>query len=114
MTSTFEKETDLNLTNDNPIFWLKRGVNSFGTHPRNDIKLPTEAGSAYAGIFFLRSDKVVVRTNPLAKIRSNSNLLDNVVVFSNAKELTLEVGKLLINFIKLEGKVGLVISKIGY
>jgi len=88
-------------------YWLKKGVNSFGTHARNDIRLPKEAGAQYAGIFFLKNDTVILRANPLALIKGNGRALDNTVVFSTSKNLPLVVGMLYLRFINAEGKIGI-------
>lgn len=45
------------------LFWLKDGVNSFGTAPANDIVLPPGA-PARAGVFELRQGRVTVRLQP--------------------------------------------------
>ncbi len=45
------------------LFWLKDGVNSFGSAPANDIVLPAGVPGR-AGVFELRQGKVTVRLQP--------------------------------------------------
>jgi uncharacterized protein len=45
------------------LFWLKEGVNSFGSGPANDIVLPVGVPGR-AGVFELRQGKVTVRLQP--------------------------------------------------
>jgi uncharacterized protein (DUF1684 family) len=42
------------------LFWLEEGEHTFGTDPKNEIRLPEESAPAFAGTFILHDDVVKV------------------------------------------------------
>ena len=46
------------------LFWLHEGENKFGSDPTNDVVLPEGAAPAEAGVFELRTGKIIARLNP--------------------------------------------------
>jgi uncharacterized protein (DUF1684 family) len=55
------------------LFWLKEGVNTFGTSEENSIKLPKDSAPLFAGSFLLDKGIVTVSSEHGTELRINGN-----------------------------------------
>jgi uncharacterized protein (DUF1684 family) len=53
------------------LFWLKEGVNTFGTSPSNDIVFPKGKAPDKIGMFILKDSTVTVEINPGAEVMND-------------------------------------------
>ena len=90
------------------LFWLKEGINSFGSAKNNDVVFPEGKIADKAGFFILRDSTVTMQVLPDVKIISNGEPVTSLAIFksdtSKAKEL--EAGSLRWFVIKRDDKIG--------
>ena len=55
------------------LFWLKEGVNTFGTSEENSIKLPKDSAPLFAGHFILDEGTVTVNSEHGTELRINGH-----------------------------------------
>jgi len=76
-----------NLKSDNGwlnlagLFWLKEGVNTFGSEESNDLVFPKDKIAAKAGVFVLQNGVVNMTAAPDVQILSNEKPMKTGVVF---------------------------------
>lgn len=95
---------------EHTIFWLKEGPNTFGSSDRNNFIFP-EYVSGYAGIFFLKGNKVNIRTAESANITHNGASIDGCVIYEAGKSLLLEAPNLQFRVVNYEGKLGIEVKE---
>ena len=90
------------------LFWLKEGVNTFGSDEVNDIIFPEGKISAKAGIFLLRNGLVEMTVQPGVDIRKDSVEIKTGVIFDSltASQPKLTYGSLQWFIIKRDDQYG--------
>ena len=66
------------------LFWLKEGINDFGTGPANDIVLPTGSALEHVGSFELNQGKVTLHVADGANVTINDKPVREIEVQSDA------------------------------
>lgn len=91
------------------LYWLRPGINSFGSDPKNDIVFPADKLAANAGYFFLKDSTVTITVNKNVSILSKGRPVTSQVIFhpDSAKPVILEAGSLRWNIIKRGSKYGI-------
>jgi uncharacterized protein (DUF1684 family) len=70
------------------LYWLKKGDNTFGAHPSNDIVFPKGQAPEYMGKFIVRDKTVSVRINSGIDVFSGDTLVRNLDLKSDLEEKT--------------------------
>jgi len=104
---TVDKISDVS---SNLSFLLKEGPNTFGSNPRNDLIFPSSV-AGFAGIFFLKNNRVTIRTSEMANITYNNEPIDNAVIYENGNGLKLKIGELRFQVIFQSDRLGISIEK---
>jgi len=91
------------------LFWLKEGLNTFGSAESNDLVFPTDKIAANAGFFKVKNGVVQMNVRADVKVLSNGNEIQNGIIFhpDSVNSLTLTHGDLQWFVIKREDQVGL-------
>lgn len=91
------------------LFWLKDGINSFGSDPDNDIVFPEKKIASKAGYFLLKDSVVSISVLPNVKIFSMGKPVTKMVIFSpdSSSVPTLEIDSLSWFVIKRLDKFGI-------
>lgn len=91
------------------LFWLKEGVNTFGSDESNDIVFPKSKIPAKAGIFHLHNGMVTMTTLPEIEIRANDKPIKTGVVFhsDSTRHPKLTYGSLQWFIIKRDNQFGI-------
>jgi uncharacterized protein (DUF1684 family) len=71
------------------LFWLKEGLNTMGSHPKNDIVFPQGKITDHAGFFLLKSDSVFFESLPDAHILHKDKPFQKGVIFTHDSLITL-------------------------
>jgi uncharacterized protein (DUF1684 family) len=91
------------------LFWLKEGINTFGSDKSNDLVFPDGKIAAKAGFFLVKNG--VVQMNVLAdvKVMRDSLIVKQEIIFhpDSAKNATLTHGSLQWFVIKRDDQVGI-------
>jgi hypothetical protein len=95
---------------DKSFYLLKEGPNTFGSNLRNNFVFP-KCFAGYAGIFFLKNNKVSIRVAEVANITFNNQPIDDVVIFDGAKSLTLEGNGYYFQIVNRQGTLGVELTK---
>ena len=95
---------------DKSFYLLKEGPNTFGSNLRNNLIFP-ECFVNYAGIFFLKNNKVNIRVAEVANITHNNQPIDDVVIFEDTKSLTLEGNGYYFQIVNKQGALGVELTK---
>jgi uncharacterized protein (DUF1684 family) len=91
------------------LFWLKEGINSFGSGKDNDIVFPENKIAEKAGFMIMKDSTVAILVLPDVKtITSNKSVIRNGVIFhpDSSKAKTLKSGSLEWFVIKRGDKIG--------
>lgn len=90
------------------LFWLKNGINSFGTSPESDIVFPEKLGAANAGFFLLENGSVKQSILPGVLITSKGRPVQEVLAFNpdSTQQPILESGSLRWFVIRRDTKYG--------
>lgn len=74
------------------LFWLKEGINSFGSSTENDIVFPENTLKPKAGFFVLKDSTVTMQLLPNVEVKSNGKIAGSMTIFHpdslNAKVLS--------------------------
>jgi len=91
------------------LFWLKPGVNSFGSDQANVIVMPQGTSPAHAGSFELQGENVTVKFLPgvQAKIDGKSASSGQLQADVTGKPSVIELGGLRMHVIKRGGRIGI-------
>lgn len=89
------------------LFWLKEGINSFGSSDDNDIQFPTGKIPARAGFFLVNQGTVTI--TPIVNITQNGKSMGKGVIYSpdSTANPTLEYGSLRWFVIQRDKSVGI-------
>lgn len=90
------------------LFWLKEGINSFGSAAGNDLIFPENKIPERAGFFILQNDVVTIKGNPGVKFRINHREMDNGLAYHpDSSRILMEYGPLRWFVIRREDKTGI-------
>lgn len=91
------------------LFWLKPGVNSFGSDPGNQIVLANSGVPARAGSFDFNGQVVTVKISPGVQASINGKSTTGAEMQSDATEhpTVLEIGNLRMRVIKRGDRIGI-------
>lgn len=91
------------------LYWLKEGINSFGTDPSNDLVFPSGSINAKAGFFILRDTVVSMELSPETKVTSESKPFSSTIIFhpDSTKVPILENEGLQWFVVKRQDKIGI-------
>ena len=90
------------------LFWLKEGDNKFGSDPANEIILPKEKVSRFAGVFVLKDGVVKLEAPANSNITASDKPVTSLELKSDAddKPTVLHLGSLSLQIIKRGDKLG--------
>lgn len=90
------------------LFWLKNGINSFGTSPENDIVFPEKLGATKAGFFLLENETVKQSVLPGVPVTSKGQPVQEVLAFhpDSTRQPIMESGPLRWFVIRRDTKYG--------
>lgn len=90
------------------LFWLKEGINSFGSGDNNDIIFPKGKIPERAGFFLVNQGTVSISVTPKVAITQSGKTITNAVIFSpdSIANPTLEYGSLKWFIIQRDKAVG--------
>src|SRR5712692_1866809 len=90
------------------LFWLKEGENKFGSDPANEIVLPKEKVSRFAGVFVLKNGVVKLEAPANSNITASDKPVASLELKSDAddKPTVLRLGSLSLQIIKRGDKLG--------
>ncbi|MBL7857125.1 MAG: DUF1684 domain-containing protein [Cyclobacteriaceae bacterium] len=90
------------------LFWLKEGINTFGSDGTNAIVFPKGKIAGQAGFFLVQNGVVTVQTLPEANIRCKGERVERQIIFhpDSAKAEVLETGPLQWFIIKRDNLLG--------
>jgi uncharacterized protein (DUF1684 family) len=90
------------------LFWLKEGINSFGSGKENDFVFPEGKIAAKAGFFIVKDTVVTMQLLPGVEVKSKDMVVKSLVIFhpDSARQKTLETGSLQWFVIKRSDKLG--------
>ena len=63
------------------LFWLKEGMNTFGSAENNDVVFPAEKIGEHLGYFMLKNDTVTLEVGTVSEIKSNNELVTRLVAY---------------------------------
>lgn len=91
------------------LFWLKEGINSFGSSDQNDIKFPAGKIPERAGYFLVNQEKVSISVTPGVNITQSGKPIRKGTIFSgdSTTNPTLEYGSLKWFIIQRDKAVGI-------
>src|SRR5258708_3160943 len=91
------------------LYWLKPGINIFGSGPKNDIIFPARKIAEEAGYFLVKDGQVTLVSRPNVSIKINQQLITQAVIFhpGSTRLVLVESGTLRWNVIKQEDKLGI-------
>ena len=91
------------------LYWLKEGVNSFGSDESNDLVFPKDKIPAKAGLLLLRNGTVTLTVLPAVEIFSNEKIIKSEIVYhpDSTKQPTLAHGSLRWFIIKRDNLFGI-------
>lgn len=107
-----EKEAELKSDNGwltvAGLFWLKEGVNRFGTDSRNEIVLPEGSAPGKAGEFEFHAGKTTLRIEKGVAATSNGNPVTTIELKSDEKQKPdiINIGSLSLHVIKRGERYG--------
>lgn len=98
------------------LYWLKEGLNTFGTGENMDIHFPDGSVPASAGYFILESNRVSVYLKPEAAIKVNGVMLKESVVFhaDSSAGKVMETGDFRWVVIRREDKFGIRLRQLNH
>jgi uncharacterized protein len=76
------------------LYWLKKGVNTFGSAEENDILFPAEKSRPFMGEVVLEKDKITLKAKPDAQIFLGDQPVTELDLFPEGKPVTLKHGSL--------------------
>lgn len=76
------------------LYWLKEGVNTFGSAEENDILFPAEKSRPFLGEIVLEKDKITLRSKPDAQIFLGDQPVTEIDLFPDGRPVTLKHGPL--------------------
>ena len=78
------------------LFWLKEGINSFGSDPSNDLVFPEGKINSKAGFFVLRDSTVSMELLPDVTVTVNGKLFTSSLIYhpDSSRSKVLESGPL--------------------
>lgn len=90
------------------LFWLKEGINLFGSNDDNDIRFPTGKIPGRAGYFLVNQGTVSISVTPQVSIKQDGKPMENGIIFSpdSTTNPTLEYGSLKWFIIQRDKAVG--------
>jgi uncharacterized protein (DUF1684 family) len=90
------------------LFWLKEGINSFGSAQANDIVFPKGKITDRAGFFVLLDSVVSLQVLPGVDVKSKGELVSSGVIYhpDSARAKILEIGSLQWFVIRRGDKIG--------
>lgn len=90
------------------LFWLKEGINTFGSDSRNDIVFPDGKIAGKAGYFLLKQGIVTVDIGPGVDVLSKEERVSHLILFhpDSSTNPTLQAGALQWFIIKRDSKYG--------
>jgi uncharacterized protein (DUF1684 family) len=90
------------------LFWLKEGINSFGSATSNDLIFPENKIPERAGFFILRNGVVAIKGNPGVKFRINNMEMEGGLAFHpDSAHVVMEYGPLRWFVIRRDDKTGI-------
>ena len=90
------------------LFWLKEGVNSFGTRPENDLQFPEGSVEQASGYFILANGRVTVKVRPEVNILINvAKATEGEVYSAENRNTIMSFGNYRWNVIQREDKFGI-------
>ncbi|MCK6618164.1 MAG: DUF1684 domain-containing protein [Cyclobacteriaceae bacterium] len=90
------------------LFWLKEGINSFGSGKMNDLIFPQDKIPEQAGYFVVQGNTVTVKANPDVKFLLNGKDSDGGILFHpDSGRIMMAYGPLRWFVIKREDKLGI-------
>jgi len=91
------------------LFWLKEGLNTFGSAESNDLVFPQDKIAANAGFFQVKNGVVQMNVTADVKVLRNGNEIQSEIIFhpDSAKNATITHGDLQWFVIKRDDQVGL-------
>jgi uncharacterized protein (DUF1684 family) len=92
------------------LFWLKEGVNSFGTDRSLNIVLPENSAPPKAGSLELRNDTVMLHVSSGVQVKVNDQPATDLTLkidASNSKPDVITIGDLRMTVIKRGNRIGL-------
>jgi uncharacterized protein len=91
------------------LFWLKEGVNTFGSDKANDLVFPEGKIAAKAGFFLVKNGVVQMNVMADVKVMKNSRIVNEEIIFhpDSTKNATLTQGSLQWFVIKRDDQVGI-------
>jgi len=91
------------------LFWLKEGLNTFGSAETNDLVFPKDKIADNSGFFQVKNGVVQMNVRADVKVLSNESEIQNTIIFhpDSVKNLTLSHGDLQWFVIKRDDQVGL-------
>src|SRR5688572_16772840 len=63
------------------LYWLKEGMNTFGSAENNDVVFPSGKIGEHAGYFILNNRVVTMEAGPTSEIKSNNVVVTKLVAF---------------------------------
>jgi uncharacterized protein len=90
------------------LYWLKEGINSFGSGSSNDIVFPAGKIAEKVGFFLLRDSVVSMQLLPDVMVTTDSAAVSSLVIFhpDSTRSKVLESGSLQWLVIKRNDKIG--------
>lgn len=97
------------------LFWLKNGINSFGSSTENDVVLPAGSLNPKAGFFMLKDSVVTMQLLPNVEVKSDGQPVGSMIIFhpDSSKVKVLAVDSLEWFVIKRGDKIGIRLRDFG-
>lgn len=90
------------------LFWLKEGINSFGSGNQNDLVFPAGKVPEKAGYFIVQGETVTVKANQGVAFRVNEKEVTSGILYHpDSSRITMAYGPLRWFVIKREDKLGI-------
>jgi len=90
------------------LFWLKEGINTFGSDSENDFVFPEGKIAGRAGFFLLNQNVVTIEATPDVEFTINNKQVKNAVVYHpDSAYVEIEFGSLKWFVIKRDDKYGI-------
>lgn len=91
------------------LFWLKEGINTFGSAPANDVVFPEGKIADRAGLFIVKNGVVTLDAVPQSDIKVNNEIITKHIVFDpdSAKAVVMKHSSLQWFVIKRDTKLGI-------
>jgi uncharacterized protein (DUF1684 family) len=91
------------------LYWLKDGMNTFGSAENNDLVFPAEKIGEYLGYFVLRNDTVMMEAGSVSEIKTENQIVTSLLAYppdSTGIVPKMEYGSLQWFIIERDGKFG--------